>query len=205
MNLTSIKIRFCLFPSVTLKAALFPAFLLALTSVMASPANILSDPEIPAEQALETLWTQVRTKEFQGTLSIEPNEGMKGGPCLRVTALDVASSEPYRYGEWRFKQQPQLEEGAEYRFAMWTKGQVDAPVGAGAYVNIYGFDESDKPRALFTRQVDVSEKEWTEFQGTFVVPKGIRRVRLGVGISQGSGWATFDRLWLAPSEETPTN
>lgn len=160
---------------------------------------------IPADKSPETIWTEVHNKEFQGDFSVDPQGGASGGPCLKINALPADAGEAHPYGEWRFKQQPALEEGVEYAFRAWVKGKVDAPAGAGAYVNIYGFGAQGTPKSLFIRQLTLSETDWTEFEGRFRVPQGIQRARIGVGISQGVGWVSFDRLWLAPSTVTPAN
>ncbi len=170
---------------------------------MAAPVNLLTAEGLNHDEVLDSLWAPVRNKEFVGDLTVETEGGKKGGGCLKITAQDTGSSSAHRYGEWRFKEQIEVDHGVEYRFRVWTKGKVDAPAGAGVYVNIYGFDEQKNPKPLFIRQVAISEGEWTELAGTFVVPRDIERVRIGVGIDQAAGWVVFDGLWFAPSSETP--
>ncbi len=101
---------------------------------------------IPADKSPETIWTEVHNKEFQGDFSVDPQGGASGGPCLKINALPADAGEAHPYGEWRFKQQPAIEEGVEYAFHAWVKGKVDAPAGAGAYVNIYGFGAQGTPK-----------------------------------------------------------
>lgn len=205
MNALPIKTELSMGKSLRMRMLFFAATVLGLAAAgsMGAPANLLSDASLNHDEALEFSWAQVRNKEFAGDLTVETDGGRKGGGCLKITSRDTESPAAHRYGEWRFKEQIEVDHGVEYRFRMWTKGKVDAPAGAGVYVNIYGFDEQKNPKPLFIRQATVSEGEWTELTGTFVVPRDIERVRIGVGIDQGAGWAIFDGLWFAPSSETP--
>lgn len=188
-----------------MKAPFFGVIAMGLTVVnsMAAPVNLLTADGLNHEEVLESLWAPVRNKEFVGDLTVETEGGKKSGGCLKIVTQDTGSSAAHRYGEWRFKEQIEVDHGVEYRFRMWVKGKVDAPAGAGVYVNIYGFDEQKNPKPLFIRQATISEGDWTELSGTFVVPRDIERVRIGVGVDQGTGWVAFDGLWFAPSSETP--
>jgi len=193
----SLSSRFC----VLSLGAIF--FLAGLASGKAASPNLLAPAEPSAGDSPDALWSPVRNKEFQGDLALDATGGRSGGPCLKIIAAQPDAASAHCYGEWRFKAQPAVEAGAEYRFRMWVKGLVNAPADAGVYVNIYGLGEQAQPKPLFIRFTPVSEGDWTELSGTFTAPNGVDRVRVGVGISQGVGWAAFDGLWLAPSSETP--
>jgi len=189
-----------LFSEVSLKVrcVFIPMFCMAVSALTAATKdNLLDNPglEEPSGGQKVENWELVQTQGRLVQCSVDEETCHSG---RRAVVLEAAEAVAGNYGEWRPSSLPRLEAGKTYRFAVWTKGSHLE--GRPPYLEVYSFDKDGEPRLIAQAQTKLGDFDWKRIVCNFNVPKDSDRIRLGAGLSGGTGKVWFDDFWLGDAQ-----